>query len=320
MDSLLSKRKLSINNKTKKDKKTVNKKDKRLLGMCMPTMIFLLLFNYIPMFGLILAFKDFRYDKGIFGSEWVGFANFEFFLKSDNAWRITRNTIGFNLLFIVLGLIVAVVFALIINEVKSKNGRKFYQTTMFLPYFLSWVVVGYMLYAFLNQNYGIVNNVLVGLGMEPVKWYMDANKWIVLLPLIFIWKSVGYSSVIYYAGLLSIDSAYYESAALDGATRGQMMRYISLPHIVPLMIIMTILNIGKIFNSDFGLFFQATMDSSALYPVTDVLDTYVYRALKVTGDVGMSSAVGFYQSVVGFCVVVLANGIIRKIDKENAMF
>lgn len=316
MQSALNNKGLQLNKK----KSLGRSKDKKLLGMCMPTIIFLLLFNYIPMFGLVLAFKDFRYDKGIFGSEWIGFQNFEFFLKSDNAWRITRNTIGFNLLFIILGLVVSVAFALMINEVRSKNGRKFYQTTMFLPYFLSWVVVGYMLYAFLNQNYGIINSLLVTLGMEPVKWYMDADKWIILLPLIQVWKSVGYGSVIYYAGLIGIDNAYYESAALDGANRFQMMCYISIPHIKPLMIVMTILNIGKIFNSDFGLFYQATMDSSALYPVTDVLDTYVYRALKVTGDVGMSSAVGFYQSVVGFVFVVIANAIIRKIDKENAMF
>lgn len=297
-----------------------NKKNKKLLLMCSPALIFLFLFNYIPMGGLVLAFKNFRYDKGILGSEWCGLENFKFFLQSDNAWRITRNTLAFNLVFLLLGTIFSVAVALMLNEVISKGARKFYQTAMFLPYFLSWVVVGYMLFAFLDQNNGIINILLRKMGESEVMWYLKPGVWIILLPLIFLWKSVGYNSVIYYASLLSIDNSYYEAASLDGATSWQKIRYITLPHLKPLIIMMTILGIGKIFNSDFGLFFQATMDSSALYPVTDVLDTYVYRALKVTGDVGMSAAVGFYQSIVGFILVLVTNGIIRKIDKESAMF
>lgn len=297
-----------------------SKKNKKLLLMCSPALIFLFLFNYIPMGGLILAFKNFRYDKGILGSEWCGLENFKFFLQSDNAWRITRNTLAFNLVFLLLGTIFSVAVALMLNEVISKGARKFYQTAMFLPYFLSWVVVGYMLFAFLDQNNGIINILLRKMGESEVMWYLKPGVWIILLPLIFLWKSVGYNSVIYYASLLSIDNSYYEAASLDGASSWQKIRYITLPHLKPLIIMMTILGIGKIFNSDFGLFFQATMDSSALYPVTDVLDTYVYRALKVTGDVGMSAAVGFYQSIVGFILVLVANGIIRKIDKESAMF
>lgn len=288
--------------------------------MCFPAILCLFVFNYVPMGGLVLAFKDFRYDKGIFGSAWVGFENFKFFLQSDNAWRITRNTIGFNLLFLFLGTVIAVVFALMLNEIISRGAKKFYQTTMFLPYFLSWVVVGYMLYAFLDQNNGIFNIILGKLGHDKVLWYIKPNLWVFLLPLIYIWKSVGYNSVIYYASLMSIDSSYFEAAALDGANKLQMMWYISLPHLKPLIIMMTILGIGKIFNSDFGLFFQATKDSPALYPVTDVLDTYVYRALRVTGDIGMSSAVGFYQSVVGFVLVLATNAVVRKIDADNAMF
>ncbi len=297
-----------------------SKKNKKLLLMCSPALIFLFLFNYIPMGGLILAFKNFRYDKGILGSEWCGLENFKFFLQSDNAWRITRNTLAFNLVFLLLGTIFSVAVALMLNEVISKGARKFYQTAMFLPYFLSWVVVGYMLFAFLDQNNGIINILLRKMGESEVMWYLKPGVWIILLPLIFLWKSVGYNSVIYYASLLSIDNSYYEAASLDGASSWQKIRYITLPHLKPLIIMMTILGIGKIFNSDFGLFFQATMDSSALYPVTDVLDTYVYRALKVTGDVGMSAAVGFYQSIVGFILVLVTNGIIRKIDKESAMF
>lgn len=297
-----------------------SKKNKKLLLMCSPALIFLFLFHYIPMGGLILAFKNFRYDKGILGSEWCGLENFKFFLQSDNAWRITRNTLAFNLVFLLLGTIFSVAVALMLNEVISKGARKFYQTAMFLPYFLSWVVVGYMLYAFLDQNNGIINILLRKMGEAEVMWYLKPGVWIFLLPLIFLWKSVGYNSVIYYASLLSIDNSYYEAASLDGASAWQKIRYITLPHLKPLIIMMTILGIGKIFNSDFGLFFQATMDSSALYPVTDVLDTYVYRALKVTGDVGMSAAVGFYQSIVGFILVLVTNGIIRKIDKESAMF
>lgn len=296
------------------------RKNKKLLLMCTPALIFLFLFNYIPMGGLILAFKNFRYDKGILGSEWCGLENFKFFLQSDNAWRITRNTLAFNLVFLLLGTIFSVAVALMLNEVISKGARKFYQTAMFLPYFLSWVVVGYMLFAFLDQNNGIINILLRKMGESEVMWYLKPGVWIFLLPIIFLWKSVGYNSVIYYASLLSIDNSYYEAASLDGASSWQKIRYITLPHLKPLIIMMTILGIGKIFNSDFGLFFQATMDSSALYPVTDVLDTYVYRALKVTGDVGMSAAVGFYQSIVGFILVLATNGIIRKIDKDSAMF
>lgn len=297
-----------------------SKKNKKLLLMCSPALIFLFLFNYIPMGGLVLAFKNFRYDKGILGSEWCGLENFKFFLQSDNAWRITRNTLAFNLVFLLLGTIFSVAVALMLNEVISKGARKFYQTAMFLPYFLSWVVVGYMLFAFLDQNNGIINILLRKMGESEVMWYLKPGVWIFLLPMIFLWKSVGYNSVIYYASLLSIDNSYYEAASLDGASSWQKIRYITLPHLKPLIIMMTILGIGKIFNSDFGLFFQATMDSSALYPVTDVLDTYVYRALKVTGDVGMSAAVGFYQSIVGFVLVLVTNGIIRKIDKDSAMF
>ena len=309
-----------MESKVEQHKKHGKKKDLKLLAMCVPALFMLFLFSYIPMGGLVLAFKNFRYDKGIFGSDWAGLDNFKFFLTSDNAWRITRNTLGFNLVFLALGTVLAVVFALLINEVASKNGRKFYQTTMFLPYFLSWVVVGYMLYAFLDQNNGIFNIMLKNAGRNPVMWYMEPKLWIPLLPFIYVWKSVGYNSVIYYASLMNIDSSSAEAADLDGASRLQKIWYITLPHLRPLIIMMTILGVGKIFNSDFGLFFQATMDSSALYPVTDVLDTYVYRALRVTGDVGMSSAVGFYQSIVGFLFVLSTNAIVRRIDKENAMF
>lgn len=297
-----------------------NRKNAKLLSMCMPALLFLLLFNYIPMFGLILAFKDFRYNKGIFGSDWIGLENFKFFLISDNAWRITRNTLGFNLFFLFLCTSISVIFALLLNEIISKAARKFYQTAMFLPYFLSWVVVGYMAWAFLDQNNGIFNNLLINLGSKPILWYMEPNVWIFLLPFLYVWKSVGYNSVVYYASLMSIDNSYYEAASLDGANKLQKIWYITLPHLKPLIIMMTILGIGKIFNADFGLFYQATMDSSALYPVTDVLDTFVYRALRVTGDVGMSSAVGFYQSVVGFILVLASNALVRKIDKESAMF
>jgi putative aldouronate transport system permease protein len=295
-------------------------KDFKLLLMCLPAIVLIFIFSYVPMVGLVIAFKDYRFDKGILGSSWVGLQNFKFFIFSNNAWRITRNTVGFNLVFIFLGMLVAVIFALMLNEIMSKNIKKVYQTIMFLPYFLSWVVVGYMLYAFLNENYGILNKFLAIFGIKKISWYMDAMKWIILLPIIEIWKTAGYNTVIYYAGLMNIDSAYYEAAALDGANKWQMTKYISIPHITPLIVMTSILGIGKIFNSDFGLFFQATRDISALYPVTDVLDTYVYRALRVTGDIGMSSAVGFYQSVVGFCLVMLSNYITRKINNENAIF
>lgn len=295
-------------------------KDSYLTLMALPAILLALVFNYIPMFGVIIAFKDFRPSDGILGSKWVGFKNFEFFFTSQDMWRVLRNTLGLNALFIVTGTIFAVAFALMLNELSKRYLVKFYQTVFFFPYFLSWVVVGYMFYAFFSVQYGVVNQFLTNIGIPAIDWYSEPKYWPALLAIVNIWKGVGYSCVIYYAGLMGIDSTYYEAAAIDGASKWQMCTKISLPFLKPLIIILTILSIGRIFYSDFGMFFQLSRDIGMLYPTTDVIDTYVYRALRRSGDIGMSSAVGFFQSMVGFMLVILTNYISKKINKDYSLF
>lgn len=272
------------------------------------------------MVGIIIAFKDFRYDKGIFGSEWIGFENFKFFFSSQDAWRVTRNTVLMNIIFIITNLIVCVVVAILMYQLTNRVFVKFYQTTMILPHFLSFVVVGFMTYALLNPVHGVLNQMLVSMGFEPVNVYTSPQYWPFILPLINIWKTVGMGSVIYYAALMGINKEYLEAAAIDGANKWQVTTKIIIPFLVPVMTILTILAIGNIFRADFGMFYQITRNSSLLYETTDVIDTYIFRALRKFGDIGMSSAVGLYQSFVGFILVIVANTIVKKIDKDSAMF
>jgi len=288
--------------------------------MMLPTILYLFIFSYIPMGGIILAFKDFQYDKGVFGSPWVGFKNFEFFFKTQDAWRITFNTLFLNAMFIAFGLIAAVALALFLFEIRQKRAIKIYQTTMILPHFLSWVVVGYMLYAFLSPEYGFINTVLEKLGLEPIQWYSKPEYWPAILTFSNVWKAAGMSCITYYAGLMGIDSEYYEAASLDGASKLQQVWYISLPSLKPLMIILTIMSLGKIFRADFGMFYNLTRDIGILYPTTDVIDTYIFRSLKTLGDINMSAAVGVFQSVVGFITILVANWIVKKDDPDNAVF
>ena len=294
-------------------------KNKELFFLSLPGVIFIFIFCYIPMAGLVIAFKDFRYDLGFWRSKWVGFDNFKFFLTSDTFLRVTRNTVAFNLLFIFGTLAVSVVFALILNELSSRHV-KIYQTIMFFPYFLSWVVVGYIFMALLDMDKGFFNTVLKGFGIEPIFWYNEPGYWPVLLMFANIWKGAGYFAIIYYTALIGINQEYYEAAELDGASKLQQIRNISIPLILPLVIIMLLLSIGKIFNADFGMFFQLTKDSAALYPTTDVIDTYVYRALTKTADISMASAAGFYQSLVGFIMVLISNALVKKLSSENSLF
>lgn len=296
------------------------KKNRTLTLMALPAAVLLFLFSYVPIVGLLIAFKDFRYDKGFLGSDWIGFKNFEFFFRSNDAWVVLRNTIGLNFLFIAMTLVVSVAVALIMNEVRSRNVIKIVQTIMFFPYFMSWVVVGYLLYAYLHHDYGILNQVLGFFGLHSISWYANSQYWPVILTFMFVWKNAGYYSVIYYAGIIGIDDTYYEAAALDGASRWQMVWKITLPMIKSLIIVMTILQIGRIMYSDFGLFYNLTRDQGALYATTDVLDTYIYRALRVTGDIGIGSAVGCFQAVVGFILIMGSNLIVRKIDRDSALF
>lgn len=288
--------------------------------MALPGILFVFIFNYLPIFGIVIAFKNFVPAKGFFGSAWVGFSNFRFLFNSPDIWRVTRNTVVLNALFIITGTIIAVTFAILLNEIRKKIFTKFYQTVFFFPYFLSWVVVGYIFYALFSVEYGITNSIFSFFGKEPVQWYTQASYWPALLVFANIWKTVGYSSVIYYAGIMSIDSEYYEAAEIDGASKLQMVTHITIPLIVPLISILTILAIGKIFYSDFGMFFQLTRDSGLLYSTTDVIDTYVYRSLRQVGNIGMSSAAGLYQSIVGFILVLATNTIVKKLNPENSLF
>lgn len=293
---------------------------KQLWILSIIPIISIFIFSYVPMFGIILAFKRYNYSEGIFGSPWVGFENFRYLLESDNFYRITRNTLVMNFLFIVLGTIAAVTLALFLYRLTSRNKTKVYQTILITPNFLSWVVVAYMVYAILNPQHGVLNGILTRLGFEAVSWYGEPGAWPAILVIINIWKTVGMNSVIYYASMMGIDESQFEAARIDGASNSQITRKIILPGIMGLIIMMTILNIGNIFRADFGLFYQIPRNVGKLYPTTDVIDTYIFRTLQEDGNMGVSSAVGLLQSCVGFVLVVVTNTIVKKIDSDNALF
>lgn len=291
----------------------------------MPGFIWLLVMKYLPMFGQVMAFKDFRFHPdgffaSVYHSEWIGFDNFRFLFSTNDAYVITRNTVLYNLVFIILGLILAVGVAIILSELTKQKLAKIYQTGMLFPHFLSWVVVSYFVFAFLSVDRGLFNSVLEMFNIEPVSWYNESAYWPYFLVVISQWKGVGFGSIVYLAAIVGIDRTYYEAAMIDGASKWQQIWRITIPMIMPLIIILTILNIGSIFSADFGLFYQVPRDSGPLYSVTNVIDTYVYRGLMSMGDIGMSTAAGLYQATVGFILILLTNYIVRKIDEENALF
>ena len=297
-------------------------KNGSLLLMALPGLLLLLIFSYLPMFGIIIAFKDYRAAKGIFDSDWIGFKNFEFLFGTEDAWRITFNTLFLNALFIVTSTIGAIGVALLLNEVREKTKKltNFYQSALLLPHFISYVIVGYFVFAFLNTDSGLVNKTLAGFGVDSISWYSSPQYWPAILTSVNLWKNVGFNSIIYLSGILAINPEYFEAARIDGATKWKQITKITIPLIMPLIIITTLLAIGRIFYADFGLFFQVTRDNGLLYPTTDVLDTYVYRALRVSGDIGMAAAAGLYQAVVGFILVVAANWVVRRVDADKALF
>lgn len=289
--------------------------------MMLPGLIYLLINNYIPMAGIIIAFKNVNWNKGILNSPSAGFSNFEYLFKTKDAWIITRNTLGYNLAFIIIGTILGVAIAIILNEIRSKFWQKSYQTVILIPYLISMVVVSYLVYAMFSSESGFVNHsILAPLGIDRVSWYTEPKYWPYILTSVHIWKTVGYSCIIYYATVVGIDRSYYEAAVIDGANRWKQIVHITLPGLKATMITLVLLAIGTIFYSDFGLFYQVPMDSGPLYDVTNTIDTYVYRGLIRLNDVGMSSAAGVYQSLVGFTLVYLANRVVLKFSKENALF
>ncbi|MBX9867007.1 MAG: ABC transporter permease subunit [Burkholderiales bacterium] len=308
-----------------KVKKKLTGTDIALLLMLAPGLIWLFLLKYLPMGGVILAFKEFHFSRGgffasIWDSSWVGLSNFKFLFASESAWIITRNTILYNLVFILLGTIFSILVAVALSLILNKTLAKIYQTCLFLPYFLTWVVVGYLLLSFLSFDKGTVNSILHWFNIKPIQWYDKASAWPYILTYVNLWKNVGYSAVIYLAAIIGIDRQYYEAAEIDGANKWQQLLSITLPHLKPLIIVMTLLALGRIFSADFGLFYQATLNSGALYPTTDVIDTYVFRGLMYTGDIGMSTAAGLYQSIIGFILILTVNKMVKKMDKDSSMF
>lgn len=289
--------------------------------MMIPGLLYLLINNYIPMAGLVMAFERYNVAGGMFGSPFCGLDNFKYLFTTNDAWLITRNTILYNVAFIVLGNAAAIGVAVCLNEIRSRIRKQVYQTIILLPYIISIIVVAYLVNAFLAGDTGFINTkILEPLGINPINFYSEPKYWPFILVFVNLWKGTGYSCILYLANLAGIDPGYYEAAVIDGATRGQMFRKITLPCLKPTIITLLILAIGKMFYSDFGLFYQVPMQSGMLSSVTQTIDVYVFNGLASNSNIGMTAAAGFYQSIVGFVLVLGSNAIVRKVSKENAMF
>ncbi len=289
--------------------------------MLLPGLAYLIINNYLPMAGIVVAFKKMNYRLGIFGSPWAGLDNFKFLFASGDVGVFLRNTLLYNLAFIVLGIVLPITVAILLNEIRCKLAARFYQTTILLPFLMSYVIVSYLVFAFLSGDTGFINNSVLPLfGIQPISFYQEKALWPFILVFVNLWKSIGFSTVIYLAAILGISPDLYEAARIDGAGKWKQIRSITLPGLLPTAITLFILNVGRIFYSDFGLFFQVPRNSGALYGVTQTIDTYVYNALMVNNNISLSSAAGVLQSFCGFILIILANLLIRKISRENAMF
>lgn len=296
-------------------------KDRTLFLMCVPALAIMILFSYVPMTGLVMAFKKFDYSLGLYNSPWVGLKNFKMlFLNASTYWRVTRNTVGYYLIFTVIGTICEVGLAIAIYEMVFKKLGKTMQSILILPTFISWVAVTYLVSAFLQTNTGLVNQLLISWGLKPINFYLESKYWPFILTLVKVWKNTGYGSVLYLATLSGIDTELYEAAMLDGASTSQQRRYITLPMLYPMITIMILLGVGSILHSDTGLFYTVTKNTGALYETTQVLDSYLLNAMKTSSDFGGMAAMTFYQSVIGFVLVVVTNLIVRKISPENSLF
>lgn len=295
-------------------------RNRTLLLMLIPAVVLFFVFSYVPMVGVILAFKKYRYDLGFWGSEWVGFDNFKFFFISGQAWYVTRNTVLYNFAFLVINTTLQVLFAIILSEITSKYYKKVVQSFMFLPYFISWVIVSAIAYNMLNYENGSLNVLLTSLGLERVNVYGTPGVWKFILVAFKAWKSVGYGMVIYLATITGIDAELNQSAEIDGANIFQRIRYITLPHILPTMVMLTLLAVGQFFRGDFGLFYQLVGNNGLLFDATDIIDTYVFRSLLQSSDTGMAAAAGFYQSVMCFVAIMVTNHIVKKAKSDYALF
>ncbi|EXX85935.1 sugar ABC transporter permease [Paenibacillus darwinianus] len=288
--------------------------------LILPAMVYVFIFSYATYPYLLIAFQRFNYQQGLLGSEWVGFDNFVFFFRSNAALLVTWNTIKLNVLFLIFVTFFAVALALLFNEIRNKFFIKLAQTTMIFPSFLSWIIVSYMMYSLFTMDFGIINQVIQAFGGEPVNWYSKAEAWPAILVGMKVWKEAGMASIIYLAAITGIDGSLYESAEIDGASRWQKMTRITLPLIAPTIAILTLLNLGKIFYGDFGMIYAIIGDNGVLYPTTDVIDTYVFRALRQIGDPSNAAAVGLFQSTVGLLLVFGANWLTRRFFKEGALY
>lgn len=292
-----------------------------LLLIALPGIIYLIINNYIPMLGIFLAFKDYSFVKGVFKSDWCGFENFRFLFQTKDAWIMTRNTLLYNIGFIAIGTVLSILVAILMCELGERVRVKFFQSALLLPNLLSWVVISYIAYAFLNADSGFINNSILKLfGKTAVAWYSQAKSWPVILTFVYIWKNIGYMSIVYMASISGIDKGIYEAAEIDGANKLKQIFVVTIPMLKPTIITLTLMSVGRIFYSDFGLFYQVPQNSGALFNTTQTIDTYVYRGLMTLNNIGMSSAAGFYQSIVGFILVLFVNGIVRKLDDSNALF
>jgi putative aldouronate transport system permease protein len=287
--------------------------------MMLPGLVYLFINNYMPLPGLVIAFKQYNAKLGIYGSKFIGFKNFEYLFKTSDAWVITRNTILYNVAFIIVNTVMAILVAVILSELNGKR-KKVYQSVILLPNLISSVIIGYLVFAFFSVENGFANNTILPLmGIEPIDWYSNPKYWPYIIIFVSAWKSVGYNCIVYLATIMGFDRAYYESALVDGATRWKQFKYITLPLLKPTIIMLTLMAVGRIFYSDFGLFYQVPMNQGALYSVTNTIDTYVYRGLLQLGNISMSAAAGLYQSIIGFILVLSANMLVRKLDKDSAL-
>ncbi len=296
------------------------RQNKVLWIMILPVILYVLLFSYAPMPGIILAFKKFNYQDGILGSPWVGMDNFRFLIKGGILWRITKNTVLYNLAFIVVDMVAQIAVAIMLNEITQKKIKKLSQSLMFLPYFISWVLVQSISYGIFNYEYGLLNNILKSMGMQPINIYVTKSVWPGLLTFFHEWKGLGYGVVVYLAAITGISSEYYEAARLDGATKWQQIRLITLPLLKPTAITLFLFAIGKIMKGQFELFFQLVGQNGTLYDVTDIIDTYVFRTITTNFDPGMSTSAGLYQSLFGFILIVSVNSLVKKLQPEYALF
>ncbi|RKM58081.1 MULTISPECIES: ABC transporter permease [unclassified Butyrivibrio] len=312
---------------SKTKKRASLKKTIFLTSMVLPGAIWFFFLRYLPMAGIVLAFKNYKvYPKNptfwnnLMHSAWSGLKNFEFLFATTDSWIYIRNTICYNVVWIALGLVIAVAFAIMLHELTNKFVAKTYQTLMFFPYFLSWVVASYFLLAFLDPTKGLIDHFLMTKGLEKIDWYNTPKYWPFILTICNLWKNIGYSSILYLAAITGIDTTQYEAAAIDGATKWQQIFYVTIPNLRPMICILLIMNVGKIFNSDFGLFYTVPLNSGSLFSATQVIDTYIYRVLTATNNIGMSTAGGLLQNAVGFVCIMFANKVVKKIDEDSALF